>query len=157
MAKRIRFSKQGFTAWITRNTSEDALSLRYGKMVRKHKVIPSFKALFDTRTEREGKQIAKDLLSRMCELLAKDLVEQHDIFILPKRETGYLRIGRIDQHEEPGRYRYDIRTDGVTYGGLVILDELVHRVNGGKRYFFKLTQPWIRRIRELRSHGRTWD
>lgn len=149
--KRHLFKREGFACWVTTRNPDDLLDLK----TRTNK-IGTWAKFFGLPNERAGKQQAKDLLARMCELMAHDMVVEHDAFILPRHDFGYMHIAALKPFMDTGHYPYDVRTDGIHFGGVIPLRPIIRACNGGKWYLFKLTQPWIKKIRELRAAGHYW-
>lgn len=154
--KSILFRTAEGQMWIRRNTMDDALDLdRFP-----NSKIGSFRSLFGTRSERDGKDIAKKLVHRMSALIAHDLVESNDVFVLPRRRTGYLVVTDLAKAGmDIEKYKMDPITGPSTiYGGLVRLDKFFQKTTGVRKYFFKLTEKWCERMRELRlTENRTWS
>lgn len=151
--KTIYFQSQEGNRFVVRNTIDDALDLKRFP----HKRIINFALFFGKRTEREGRAIAKDMVDRMLKLMAYDLVEHNDAFVLPKQDTGLLKIADLKGRSDMERYRLDpIDEEDTRYGGILNFKNIFYRAIGGKRYFFKLTQPWVNRIRELQAIGMRW-
>lgn len=152
MAKNILFKQNSSEHWIRRNNLDDILNLSRFNSSK----IESFSALFGTRTEREGKNIAKRLLCRMNELMAQDLIGNNDIFVLPRQGVGYLKISDLSTFTGERKHQPDPSTGEKVYGGIVMLDALFRRASGGKNYFFKLTRPWMIKLFEAKSNGKVW-
>lgn len=152
MAHTVRYEFKGLVVWARKNNLDDVFDTKRFF----HKKLRSFRDLFDTRTEREGVTIAKNLLVRMGELMMADMIANNDIFIFPKQEFGYLRIGKLGRYMDTSNMEYSIEYDGENYGGLCILDTLVHRSLGSRMVRFKPVGPWMRKIYDLRAEGHRW-
>jgi hypothetical protein len=142
--------------WVAQGNLDDVLDLdrdRWGTYADK---IVCWKKLFGLRDEKAGKQQAKNLFRRMCEMIAQDLIDGHDAFILPKKNFGFLKVGDLSGHlRQDWAQPHPVQGTPV-HGGLVYLDGLVTRTNGGRDFMLKLTGPWIKRIREKEAHGHRW-
>ena len=139
------------------NTLDDALDLkRFVSNPIADKIV-CWKSLFGIRDEYACKQQAKGLVRRMLELMAQDMVHGRDAFVFPKRNFGYLSIGRLDgKHDTSKYYKDNSPLTRSTYGGIVTLTKEVQWENGRKRYFFKLVTPFIEQIRKLKQAGYHW-
>jgi len=145
----LHTDRKGKRHWVKTNNLDDVFDTNRFVWDK----LRSLRALFGQRSEKDGKRIAKDLLCCMLGHMANDLIEKNDAFVLPKRQTGIMVI--TDMRKVPGldmqKYKIDPIDDRATvYCGSVVLDRLFRKSIGDKVYLFKLVQPYIERMRELR-------
>jgi hypothetical protein len=157
MAKSILFSSPAYTAWIKRNTLDDLVDMkRFGDSVTGSKIV-SWRKLFGSFSQKEGHNKAKGLVRRMFELMAHDMLFNHDTFVLPEKDFGFMRIASMNHRVDVSHRPFNIDTENIHFGGVIVLQRDVQRSIGNKMYFFKLTQPWLEKLRELTSNGHRWQ
>jgi hypothetical protein len=150
-----RYTTIGGTVWTKRNNIDDVLDTnRFLK-------VDAFRPLFGTRSEKEGVSIAKKILCVMLKMLADDLVENNDAFLLPRKGAGMLVITDLARHRAIDIERYDRDhiddRKNIVYGGVVKMMRPLQTVVRGKNYFFKLVTPYLIRMHELRAvRNMTW-
>tara|TARA_Y100001956_G_C4099600_1_gene176977 strand:- start:610 stop:1053 length:444 start_codon:yes stop_codon:yes gene_type:complete len=112
--KRFWFDTGSF--YYIRNNVEDILNIKRFKSPFK-----SFKEVCRTKTERKGKQIAKDMFTDMMQMIADDLIK-NDYFVLPRKNFGYMTIADT---ADPNRkdYVYSIETSGSVYSPILKLSK----------------------------------
>lgn len=148
-----RYSYGGRHLFVKQLNSDDLLDLDKST----HPKRPaSWALLFGKKTEREGLKQAKDILHRMVKLMAEDMIVEHDCFVLPQRDFGYLHIADLKPYMDVSRIRRDLVLQPNVYGGVVKTRPWVRKVNGGKWYLFKMVGPLMARMRELRDQGHHW-
>lgn len=147
----VCYETEASKQFVRKNNLDDALDLdRFS-----HRSFRSYAELFGIEREVVAERKAKKLVRRMLSLMVDDLLD-NDIFVFPEREFGYLKIGNIRTFCDKEEYFWDVRYDGALYGGIFVLDKLLRRSIGGRRYNFQLTQRNIKRLRELRDAGKRY-
>lgn len=155
MSKNILYRTMGGRIWVKRNNIDDVLNT--SRFFR----IKAFRPLFNTRSEKEGVSIAKKILGVMLKMLADDLVENNDAFILPRKASGLMVITDLARHRAIDIEKYDRDhidpRDNMVYGGVIRMTTTLKHMARGKSYFFKLVGPYLSRMHELRAtHNMTW-
>lgn len=157
MAKSILFSSPGYNAWVKRNTLDDLVDMeRFGDTITGTRIV-SWRKLFKSFSQKEGHQRAKKIVRRMFELMASDMLTNHDTFVFPEKDFGFMRIASMNHRVDTSHRPFDIDTENIHFGGVIILQQSVQRSIGGKMYFFKLTQSWLEKLRDLKSKGHRWQ
>lgn len=106
--------------------------------------------------ERAARQKAKGLMTLMLQRMAHDLIEEQSVFVFPRFRFGFVRVAELKPYVDTERYFLDPRHDFQVFGPVVVLNSMIRRVNGGRRYGLKLVRPWMEKIRELRDQGIRW-
>lgn len=135
------FRLPGHSIFVRQNNVEDLLGPG------RH---PIFKTL-GPKKDREARQAAKDLFCMMMSMVAEDMVENNAVFVLPRQNFGFMRIG--DVARDGDKTALDVRNDFLYFGGRITLDDIVRRCNGDRIFRFKLTRPRSNRLRELVEIG----
>lgn len=157
MAKSILFSSPGYNAWVKRNTLDDLLDMeRFGDSITGSRIV-SWRKLFKSFSQKEGHQKAKGLVRRMFELMANDMLTNQDTFVLPEKNFGFMRIASMNHRMDTSHRAFNIDTENIHFGGVIVLHRSVQRSIGGKMYLFKLTRPWLEKLRDLTSKGHRWQ
>lgn len=105
---------------------------------------------------RENRQMAKDLFCGMMQMVAEDMVERADVFVLPRKDFGVMRIGDISNDAGGFRYIGMVNHNFRYFGGKLFLDKIIRRVNGGKLYRFKMVRPLHQRLLDRINEGVTY-
>ncbi len=147
MARRKRYSYPDAELWVTKSNTSDVLSLKKG--------YPGFKSYrrlmgwYDFRSEREAKAKARAIFLRSCELIAEDMIDNGDVFLLPERETGVLFIGDPEAHGHEVEARHKLVEHELRSAcGLVSLNRIFRRTIGCAAYRLTLLRPWLDRIND---------
>ena len=111
--KRFWYREGSF--YHVRNNMEDILNVNRFKAPFK-----DFKEITKEKTERKGKQIAKDMFTDMMGMIADDLIN-NDYFVFPKRKFGYITITDTADPERDD-YIYNISTGGSIYTPIIKLE-----------------------------------
>lgn len=138
--------------FTVKNSTSDILDIK-----RFQAPFKSWRQLFgryDVATEREAKIRAKRIFIRCLQLIADDLIDREDIFLLPERESGVLLIGDpermgIDVHDVQRNPEFEHRA----VASLVVLNWLFRATIGGAMYRLSLLRPLKARIQENRRKG----
>lgn len=147
-----RYSKGGHIQFVRKNNLEDVFDTARFKRHPKWRNWRCLSEVLDIPHEHQAKRKAIKLFRRMLELIVQDMLDR-DIFVLPRHRFGYWKIGDLRQHVELPNSDYDIRYDGMVYGGLCLLDSLVVRTIGGNHYNLCLTRENMKKLRDLRDRG----
>lgn len=142
-----RWESFGFGYTFKVNYLDDVLDLNRFKK----RSFKDFKELLDKPTEREAKKLAKDVFTSFLKLLVVDLIENNEIFILPIRNFGYIKISNTANHRRKD-YVYDIMSDGKIWTPKVFLHERVIKRNK-KHIKLRFNQKIRIRMAELIQSG----
>jgi len=150
-----RYSKGGEVRFVRKNNLEDVFDTARFKRHPKYRPWRCLGEVLGERHEHQAKRKAIKLFRRMLEMIVEDMLERN-VFILPRQNFGYWKIGDLRKHKELVGVDYEIKYDGVVYGGLCILDHLVKATIGGHEYNLCLTRANIKKLRDLRDQGRRY-
>lgn len=145
MAIRRRYHTDKGVFWVTRLNLDDL----FGSGIDLCKVLKM-------KREREARQLAKDIFSDMCQRMATDMVQDQSVFVFPHYKFGFVRIADLSRFMNTAKYHYDLRYEGKVFGPVVVLNNMIRRVNGGRNYGLKLIGPFMQKIRDLRATGIRW-
>lgn len=154
-AKWKRYSKGAEIVYVRKNNLDDVFDTGRFRYHPKYRKWRSLGELLDIPHEHQAKRKAIKLFRRMLQLIVEDMLDR-DIFILPRQNFGYWKIGNLREHMELPNSDYEIKYDGAVYGGLCLLDSLVKKTIGGKGYNLCLTRENMRKLRELREQGKRY-
>ena len=142
-----RWEKFGFGYSFRINYIDDVLDLdRFKK-----RSFKDFKELLGKPTEREAKQIAKNVLTSFLKLVVTDLIENNEIFIFPLKDFGYVKISNTANPRRKD-YFYDILSEGKIWTPKLFLNKDLIKKNK-KHYKFRFTQEIRIRMAELIKSG----
>lgn len=117
----------------------------------KKRSFKNFKELLGKPTEREAKQIAKNVFTSFLKLMVDDLIENNEIFVFPIRTFGYTKISNTANTRRKD-YVYDILSDGKIWTPKLFLDERILK-NNKKHFKLRFNQNIRNRMRELIESG----
>lgn len=155
--RRVYFETRDRHTFITKRNLDDLMDLSESWKTRYGRKLVSWKKFFGVASEKNGKDRAKRIMGRMFSLMADDLIEGHDCFILPRKRTGFFKIDDLAKYEQKSTHKGNIVTGIRVHGGVVILHKDVLSSNGGRAYFFKMVRPLSARLYRRTMEGYTWD
>jgi len=121
----------------------------------KKRTFKDFKDLFNIDRERKAKKLAKDIFTDFLKTLSTDLIENNNIFVLPERNMGYVKISNT---ANPKRYdyTYNVNTEGKIFTPRIKLDKRIHERNK-KHYKVRFNQLLRQRMFELINDGHKYQ
>ena len=149
MARNKFINREDYRGFITENNLDDLVDEQRFPW----KPWTTLKEFLGIAHDRAAKQKAKDIFCDMMQMVATDMIDDRAVFVFPKRNFGFMRIGDVSVDDREKKYFRRVENDFKVPGGMVYLDRLVTRVNGGKMYRFKMVGPLMRRLRENRFKG----
>lgn len=150
-----RYSKGGEVRYVRKNNLEDVFdTARFGYHP-KYRKWHSLSELLKMPHEHQAKRKAIRLFRRMLVLIVEDMLDR-DIFVLPRQNFGYWKIANLRDHMDLPNSDFEIRYDGVVYGGVCLLDSLIKATIGGHGYNLCLTRENMKKLRDLRQQGRKY-
>lgn len=155
--KKTYFQSEDRGIFITKRNLDDLMDLSESWKTKYGRKLVSWKKFFGVTSEKKGKERAKRIMGRMFSLMANDLIEGHDCFILPRRQTGFFKIGDLSRYGQKDSHKNDPVTGMKVHGGIIILHKDVLLSNGGRNYFFKMIRPLSARLYRRTLDGYTWD
>lgn len=152
MSRRRLYSTHNYYGWVTQNNLDDLCDEK--RFVFKR--FDSLTSLLGISHTRHAKQKAKDMFSDMMQMVAADMIEDRVSFVFPRRRSGYMYLGNINN--EPGSERYEshVFNDFKIVGGKIANSSITKRLNGQKTYRFKMTREWIGKLRSAQYSGKQY-
>lgn len=116
--------------------------------------IEKYKDVFNTKTEREGVQKAKDMFTDMMIMMADDMIHSNYAIVFPYKEFGFMYVGDVSMPDHPN-YQFDIETNGKVNGLVLRLHQRLNRFNN-KFYKGKFVRPLKNKVYELTKNGHAY-
>lgn len=108
---------------------------------------------WEYRTERKAKAKAREIFLRHLEMMAIDIVDNGDVFLLPERETGVIYVGDPREVGVPVDPRFaPIEYDQKAADGIISLCNIFRASIGRGVYRLTLLQVWRQRIAHRREN-----
>lgn len=152
MASRKYYKYYGGGYYATVNTVSDLLDVK-----RNVPWFRSWRNLFGKYvipSERAARAQAKMIFMRMTEMLAEDMIENGDTFVLPERQSGVIFIGdpetlglRVPSSQKPPAF------DFIPAMMMMPLAPIFRRTIGGAQYLVSMRKRFRWRITEKRAKG----
>lgn len=134
--------------YYKKNYVDDILRIDYSPF----KSFRSWKGLFGMKREREAQRKAARIFKDMMNMVAAEMVHENNCFVFPKSRWGMLKVDDLTGRPNMREFSYKIEFDGITYGGVISLTNMVHKLCG-KFYRFKFTRRWLNEIRMHQEKG----
>lgn len=128
-----------------RNNLDDLLDIKRFPWAK----FSSYKELFNLSSERQAKQKAKELFTEFLVLMSKDVIDEHNIYLLPRKDFGRILIARKRKEE------YSIEDGGFKISEKICINP-VYRLYNKKRYRMRFTRPLRTRLYLRQLQGDTY-
>ncbi len=141
------------TFWSTQNTLDDVFDTERFPLKR----FRSFRFLLGQRSEEVAKRKAKRLFKRMLQMMLNDMLEKDATFVLPKHQSGVIKITDARVYREEARHwKSKSIMSGRVYGGVIVLHPIMFGSIGSRQYHWKMTTAARIRMMKLVAQGREW-
>jgi len=149
MSKVVPYRVDGVTKfYYKKNYVDDIIDIGFSPF----KGFKSYKALFGMDRERKAQRKAAMIFKDMMGMIAAEMVHENNCYVFPQSRWGMLKVDDLVGRPNMREFTYKIEHDGVTYGGVISLTDMIYKLCG-KFYRFKFTRRWLNEIRMHQEEG----